>query len=168
MMIKNRISLFLVAFLIIGSFFLAIPEKGYSSVLYGCCILDTECLGCESGCATSESFCTESGSTAVEGICFNDGGGAICDNSSDLESEFGCCTTGPLNCEDDIGWRNCVGDSEPNFEGIIWTPGVSCSEVPLCTATNVPALSEWGLIAMAGILGIIGFIMVIRRKKASA
>jgi len=32
---------------------------------------------------------------------------------------------------------------------------------------NVPTLSEWGLIAMAGILGIIGF-MVIRRRKATA
>lgn len=34
-------------------------------------------------------------------------------------------------------------------------------------ASPVPTLSEWGLIAMAGILGIIGF-MVIRRKKAVA
>jgi hypothetical protein len=33
--------------------------------------------------------------------------------------------------------------------------------------TNVPTLSEWGLIAMAGILGIIGF-MVIRRRKVTA
>jgi hypothetical protein len=32
---------------------------------------------------------------------------------------------------------------------------------------NVPTLSEWGLIAMAGILGIAGF-MVIRRRKATA
>ena len=32
---------------------------------------------------------------------------------------------------------------------------------------NVPTLSEWGLIAMAGALGIIGF-MVLRRKKATA
>jgi len=31
----------------------------------------------------------------------------------------------------------------------------------------VPTLSEWGLIAMAGILGIVGF-MVIRRRKATA
>ena len=31
----------------------------------------------------------------------------------------------------------------------------------------IPTLSEWGLIAMAGILGIIGF-MVIRRRKVSA
>jgi len=33
--------------------------------------------------------------------------------------------------------------------------------------TNIPTLSEWGLIAMAGILGIVGF-MVIRRRKLRA
>jgi IPTL-CTERM motif len=32
---------------------------------------------------------------------------------------------------------------------------------------NIPTLSEWGLIAMAGILGITGF-MVIRRRKITA
>ncbi len=32
---------------------------------------------------------------------------------------------------------------------------------------NIPTLSEWGLIAMAGILGIVGF-MVIRRRKVTA
>lgn len=31
----------------------------------------------------------------------------------------------------------------------------------------IPALSQWGLIAVAGILGIIGFI-VIKRRKVSA
>ncbi len=35
------------------------------------------------------------------------------------------------------------------------------------TVTAVPTLSEWGLIAMAGILGIVGF-MVIRRRKVAA
>jgi hypothetical protein len=33
--------------------------------------------------------------------------------------------------------------------------------------SNVPTLSEWGLIAMAVILGIVGF-MVVRRRKADA
>ncbi len=33
--------------------------------------------------------------------------------------------------------------------------------------SNVPTLSEWGLIAMAGILGLVGF-MVIRRRKVTA
>ncbi|MGB2693017.1 MAG: IPTL-CTERM sorting domain-containing protein [Thermodesulfobacteriota bacterium] len=32
---------------------------------------------------------------------------------------------------------------------------------------NVPTLSEWGLIAMAGVLGVVGF-MVMRRKRATA
>ncbi len=32
---------------------------------------------------------------------------------------------------------------------------------------NVPTLSEWGLISMAGILGVVGF-MVMRRRKATA
>ena len=32
---------------------------------------------------------------------------------------------------------------------------------------NIPTLSEWGLIAMAGVLGIAGFI-IIRRRKAAA
>jgi hypothetical protein len=32
---------------------------------------------------------------------------------------------------------------------------------------SVPTLSEWGLITMAGILGIVGFI-AIRRRKATA
>jgi hypothetical protein len=35
------------------------------------------------------------------------------------------------------------------------------------TASPIPTLSEWGLIAMAGILGIAGF-MVIRRRKVAA
>jgi len=34
-------------------------------------------------------------------------------------------------------------------------------------ATDVPTLSEWGLIAMAGVLGIVGF-MVMRRRKVPA
>jgi len=33
-------------------------------------------------------------------------------------------------------------------------------------AAGVPTLSEWGLIAMAGVLGIIGFIVIRRRKAA--
>jgi hypothetical protein len=57
--------------------------------------------------------------------------------------------------------------------GEIWVPSDdgSCSDVPQCEPppppppSAVPTLSQWGLIAMAGILGIVGFIMVIRRRK---
>lgn len=53
--------------------------------------------------------------------------------------------------------------------------GVSCdrpnSRRAICPCepliSNVPTLSEWGLIAMAGILGVVGF-MVIRRRKVTA
>ncbi len=43
---------------------------------------------------------------------------------------------------------------------------IGCGEFIL-TVPTVPTLSQWGLIAMAGILGIIGF-MVIRRRKVTA
>ena len=42
-----------------------------------------------------------------------------------------------------------------------------CTFFNVRVTTNVPTLSEWGLIAMAGILGIVGF-MVIRRRKVNA
>jgi len=35
------------------------------------------------------------------------------------------------------------------------------------TIVSVPTLSEWGLIAMAGVLGIIG-LLVMRRRKVTA
>lgn len=44
------------------------------------------------------------------------------------------------------------------------TFGVLSSDIP---PTNIPTLSEWGLMAMAAVLGIIG-LMVIRRRKATA
>jgi hypothetical protein len=34
--------------------------------------------------------------------------------------------------------------------------------------TNIPTLSEWGMIAMAGVLGIIGLYVAARRRKATA
>jgi len=38
---------------------------------------------------------------------------------------------------------------------------------PVCGIAEVPTLSEWGLIAMSAILGIVGY-MVMRRRKAAA
>ena len=45
--------------------------------------------------------------------------------------------------------------------------GYSGVATPCCSVTPIPTLSEWGSIAMAGVLGIIGF-MVIRRRKVTA
>lgn len=43
---------------------------------------------------------------------------------------------------------------------------VTCNFINRMLPTEIPTLSEWGLIAMAGILGIVGF-MVIRRRKVT-
>ena len=48
--------------------------------------------------------------------------------------------------------------------------GAVCNESAgqcIVISRDIPTLSEWGLIAMAGVLGLIGF-MVIRRKRATA
>ena len=44
---------------------------------------------------------------------------------------------------------------------------VTCTFFNVNIERNVPTLSQWGLIAMAGILGIVGF-MVMRRRKVTA
>lgn len=58
------------------------------------------------------------------------------------------------------GWR-CGATQGLNgseeFERVVYTAAF---------ADPIPTLSEWGLIAMAGILGLIGLIVVLRRKAA--
>ncbi len=53
---------------------------------------------------------------------------------------------------------NVQGQTVDCFDGIAFVEG---------SLINVPTLSEWGLIAMASILGIVGF-MVMRRRKVTA
>jgi len=49
-----------------------------------------------------------------------------------------------------------LNDSD-SFERIVY--------VASSRSTPIPTLSQWGLIAMAGLMGVVGFIMVIRRRK---
>jgi len=62
--------------------------------------------------------------------------------------------------QDNIGGYRCgateVLNSSESFERIVYVP----------STRPIPTLSEWGLIAMAGILGIVGF-MVMRRRKVT-
>ncbi len=55
-----------------------------------------------------------------------------------------------------IGGRNPEGNTE-----------IYIATCPINIVGTVPTISKWGLIAMAGMLGIVGF-MVIRRRKARA
>ena len=56
-----------------------------------------------------------------------------------------------------------INGGNPQGQRQIWL--ATCLDP--ATARNIPTLSEWGLIAMAGVLGMVGFI-AIRRKKATA
>ncbi|MEW6144516.1 MAG: IPTL-CTERM sorting domain-containing protein [Thermodesulfobacteriota bacterium] len=51
-----------------------------------------------------------------------------------------------------------------NNSSQVLTFGVFSSDIP---PTNIPTLSEWGLMAMAAVLGIAGF-MAVRRRKVTA
>ena len=68
----------------------------------------------------------------------------------------------------EIATKNPAGDSIV-INGLLYQ-WIDCDElVPQVVggfSTSVPTLSQWGLIAMAGILGIVG-LMVIRRRKAT-
>lgn len=84
------------------------------------------------------------------------------------------CVQGTSNCGSQGVFEPCLSvQLLEDGTGVI----VECldDDEGSCTFTNtrvieprdVPTLSEWGLIAMAGVLGIIGF-MVMRRRKAVA
>jgi len=65
-----------------------------------------------------------------------------------------------------VGWADCRDFACVTSRCQPTSYFVQC-DVPPTVVTPIPTLSEWGLIAMVGILGIIGY-MVIRRKKATA
>ena len=164
-MFKNRFSLFIATFLIIGFFFLALPDKGYSGVnTLGCCNPGGDtCTGCELGdCAIREAECFDE----LDGISFTTGD--VCDLSinscTDNFEGPGCCVISAGNCNN----NQLIGACDEG-EGMAWFLDTDCSEVPQCQIVNtpIPTITQWGLIALASILGIVGFI-VIRRRKATA
>lgn len=76
--------------------------------------------------------------------------------------------------ENNVGEKDCVINSdgvEPVTLQINDTEYNNCKErlIKGCSllTENIPTLSEWGLIAMAGLMGIVGFI-VMRKKKVTA
>lgn len=90
-----------------------------------------------------------------------DGFFGCCQYANESETEFSCISS-PGRCPLSV---------ELEFVGFFEES--SCNrDTGLCDAfrpepAQVPTLSEWGLIATAGVLGIVSF-MVIRRRKATA
>ena len=69
-MLRNRIILFVSSFLIVGLFFVALPEKGYSGIVtMGCCEFQTSCDD------LSAPVCRREGGLFFEGEFCNDATG---------------------------------------------------------------------------------------------
>ncbi|HSC34138.1 MAG TPA: IPTL-CTERM sorting domain-containing protein [Thermodesulfobacteriota bacterium] len=72
-----------------------------------------------------------------------------------------------------IGWDYCCTPPNDPNEILAWFEVINRAFDTECATftpvTNpIPTLSEWGLIAMAGILGMIGLFAVMRRRKVTA
>jgi hypothetical protein len=76
-----------------------------------------------------------------------------------------------FGCSGEEGCENCL---EGGFDGALWNDN-SCETTLNCivefdvsiASRPIPTISEWGLIAMAGLMGIVGYIVLRRRKVAA-
>lgn len=100
-------------------------------------------------------------------------GDSVEKNNCDIDSSGANNERLCWHLQGDVGGYRCgsIGNNEGNlnsgpqamtYERIVYIPS---DEPPV--VTEVPTLSEWGVIAMAGVLGVVGFI-VARRRKATA
>jgi len=111
-MIGTRAYLYVVALLISGFYFLALPEEGFSGF-----------ATIEEGCCMIQEGCIDAADSPPNAVCISD---------NFVEDAF---------CNEEIG--ECI---------------------PIPSTSNIPTLSEWGVIAIAGALGIIG-IWAVRKRK---
>lgn len=87
----------------------------------------------------------------------------------------GCCqyvgvvpsNLGQDICADISPGLKCPFNSDRQLVGFFELETCNLSTGQCEVPRNVPTLSEWGLIAMAGVMGLVGFILL-RRKKATA
>ena len=106
------------------------------------------------------------GPTAYERWCFDAANSCGVDGSD-------TGLPGPINTEFDLDfWSICFTPNRKtiNEEGFSISSGFEGETEFMCEPPPhepIPTLSEWGLIAMASILGIVGF-MVMRRRKVTA
>jgi cysteine-rich repeat protein len=93
-----------------------------------------------------------------------------CDSMCMVENGWVCEIPGApcrqITCGDGLveGEEEC---DDGNLEDGDGCSSACLVEEPPPTVTAIPTLSQWGLITMAGVLGIVGF-MVIRRRKVTA
>ena len=156
-------------FLVFSFIFISSSDYANAQGDFGCCrsvdapnVPAGECVGCEGeNCSVSGAYCTSVGGFITGGTCISQPEGAICEQ---LNFSAGCCAIAPGQCLEDTEFDDCIFVEE----GILLAQGESCSVIELCEPLerNVPSLSQWGLIALAGVLGILGLIVIRRRATA--
>jgi len=170
MMLRTQSTLCLFAFLTTSLFLLAIPQKGFSGLDVSapvCCISGDSCVGCESGCSIPSAECAASGGDGQkEAVCVDNGSSASCDDPGGTQ---GCCVIAEGECLDNpIDYFSCAFEAG----GTSWFQGTDCSEIPQCSespsVSNILTLGEWGMIALAVVLVIAGFIYFTLRRRHSA
>jgi hypothetical protein len=181
-MFKKQISLFFATLIIIGFSITALSENanaGINPMLPACSVLiekveipdtgrdfDFQLTG-----SVDDNFSLTNGASEVLKYGEN-GNGVLIENIPEgytLDIE---CTEGAENCSNNGGFETCLSIT-PIEDGngvTIACDDSATNDTGSCTFTNtlipsqVPTLSEWGLIAMVGLLGIIGFIVIRKRQ----
>ena len=154
----NKIVAPIVFFLVAGFFFLSKPETSFA--VLGCCINNgINCSGCSVGpCQQEESQCTGPNQEFFPGEqCFDAPPPgqhiAVC-QAGPPPAVFGCCQTSASVC----AFRDGSMCGDPFF------PGAICPTSGLCEPPiAIPTLNQWGMIIMAGFLGLIGVFFITRK-----
>jgi len=113
-------------------------------------------VGC---CQQEPTICSESNEIDCLGEWTQ---GATCSASGSCdEMILGCCVFGPNDCGV-ISEEECL-EERGDYEG----DDVECSEVPICNVviSPIPTLNQWGLIAVAGLMGLFSLFIIIRRHR---
>ncbi len=118
----------------------------------GCCVLDVnECV-----------FTTENSCTDFNGTYQGDNVSCAVIEECNVPPE-GCCVLGQEDCV--VTTESSCNTQNGDYQG----DGVACSSVDECQAppfvSNVPTIGQWGMIAMAGLLGIFSLIIIMRRQR---
>jgi len=134
----------------------------------GCCQLEPDGFACE---IVTESVCDDD-SDSIKWTF-----GTECDEVQEFcgEAPKGCCVIGLNAGADDDGGPECIPDETKfvceNTLGGEWTIGGTCDVTLTCLgeepvfSSSVPTMSQWGLIATAGIMALFSLFYMIRRHR---
>ena len=157
-----------VSLLLLGLLSLAFPHDSYGGIAMsplGCCVdNDGVCLGCgeSESCAITEDQCNilVDGNFTEGEACFEE----QADGCGGPDALPGCCVIARGQCIGGINLPECN-----NADGIEWITETSCDELLQCqqATRNVPSLSQWGLIAVAAVIGIAGLFGILRRRVSA-